>query len=335
MIWERKNRERRSFSLTELLLVVALLLVLASLLSPSLKRAKEQAEMLQCSENMKAIHMASTIYAHDFNYYYPFQFVGPEGGYKNDIRINSAYKREGTGVGFLLYWYDYIRPNAFWCPADDAIEEFGHTSSQNNKFARRQFYEEVPELGTFYWSKKTWQLSGPVEYKWDVVFRGHLEGLEAKGKLNNAGHIFCDSGRRDGRYNPQVTYFRGMPIEYVYKSNPRRIKHTSLYHANTLTDNSDMIYLTSRSKVVKKGTLPGTPVDSVHGGKENPMLGTLTNDGAIAWDEIPLPMGKPYDERFLLQRTSRMEPARGTILPLTKEERVVVGALREGFEVYD
>lgn len=61
----------RGFTLIELLVVIAIISVLAALLLPTLRRAKDSAKTVVCVNNLKQIHLAFTLYAEDNEDYMP------------------------------------------------------------------------------------------------------------------------------------------------------------------------------------------------------------------------------------------------------------------------
>ncbi len=63
--------KRKGFTLIELLVVMAIILILAGLLTPGLFKAKTQAGKVSCANNMKQIGTALELYAGKNNDSYP------------------------------------------------------------------------------------------------------------------------------------------------------------------------------------------------------------------------------------------------------------------------
>jgi prepilin-type N-terminal cleavage/methylation domain-containing protein len=63
--WKSCQRGKRGFTLIELLVVIAIIAILASMLLPSLAKAKEQGRRARCISNLHQIHIATTMYADD------------------------------------------------------------------------------------------------------------------------------------------------------------------------------------------------------------------------------------------------------------------------------
>ncbi|UCD30426.1 MAG: prepilin-type N-terminal cleavage/methylation domain-containing protein [Planctomycetota bacterium] len=69
-----KHQLNRGFTLIEVLVVVAIIALLAAILLPSLRQAREQAKIATCQANCKQIGTLITIYRSEYNGYVPIMF---------------------------------------------------------------------------------------------------------------------------------------------------------------------------------------------------------------------------------------------------------------------
>ncbi len=73
----RKNHNLLAFTLIELLVVIAIIGILAAMLLPALKNAKDIASRAACKNNLKTINTAFNMYFDDYNdYIVPFKIGG-------------------------------------------------------------------------------------------------------------------------------------------------------------------------------------------------------------------------------------------------------------------
>src|SRR5438046_10488261 len=90
----RANKlQDNGFTLIELLVVMAIITILASLLLPSLSRAKEQARMIQCLNNLRQIGISVKLYVDDHHGKFPMTYaIEPATNEKKDTRLTLGGK---------------------------------------------------------------------------------------------------------------------------------------------------------------------------------------------------------------------------------------------------
>ena len=62
-----RDATKKDFTLIELLVVIAIISILAAMMLPALKGAKDQAQAIVCKGNLKQVGLAFMMYANDFN----------------------------------------------------------------------------------------------------------------------------------------------------------------------------------------------------------------------------------------------------------------------------
>jgi len=98
---------RRSFTLIELLIVIAIIAILASLLLPALNKARESAKGTQCASNLKQIGTGLAMYAVDFQFY----------------PAATTTLNDGSVAGKLEQWDFKVRPYLDREPLPTTIDE--------------------------------------------------------------------------------------------------------------------------------------------------------------------------------------------------------------------
>jgi prepilin-type N-terminal cleavage/methylation domain-containing protein len=114
------------FTLIELLVVMAIITILASLLLPSLTRAKEQAQMIQCLNNLRQIGIGVKLYVDDNHGKFPMTYaIEPDTKQLKEARpalggFDPAPEQLPcfpTAKARALY--DYLKPSEVYrCPVD-------------------------------------------------------------------------------------------------------------------------------------------------------------------------------------------------------------------------
>jgi prepilin-type N-terminal cleavage/methylation domain-containing protein len=130
---------KKTFTLIELLIVIAIIAILAGMLLPALKRARETAKMISCKNNMKQIGLLANVYVGDYNGFLP------AGNYNWDMELKEYLNKDINGNTVAPDRTESSpRSGVFLCPSteingiDSSITKFtysyGPTRFYNSSF---------------------------------------------------------------------------------------------------------------------------------------------------------------------------------------------------------
>ena len=115
-----EGRFRRGFTLMEMLLVAAIIMILMTLALPVIVRTKGRGLQLQCLSQLRQIGVGFISYAHDHGDRFPFQVPVKEGG---TLDLVQAANQANDDVFFAFRHFQAIsnelnEPKIFRCPVD-------------------------------------------------------------------------------------------------------------------------------------------------------------------------------------------------------------------------
>ena len=104
---------RSKFTLIELLMIITIIIILASLLLPALKKVRESANAISCLSKLKQIGLAQSGYHSDWNEIYPASYYGASAS----VDSNQPWSRAiGTYLGMKDGTAGYANGGIWSCP---------------------------------------------------------------------------------------------------------------------------------------------------------------------------------------------------------------------------
>lgn len=134
-ISSEEYRFSTGFTIIEIITVIAIIGILASLLLPALSKSKQKALAANCMSNLRNIGQSLEIYVLD-----------------NNMSLPSCAWRPGNNPDNLPYLHDVLSPylngvkEIFQCPADALYYAQEQTSYEWNQFVNGYHYDTQPNF---------------------------------------------------------------------------------------------------------------------------------------------------------------------------------------------
>lgn len=118
-------KRKKRFTLVELLIVIAIIAILASMLMPALRTAMENARRISCAARLKQLGLAAIMYSHDNS-----EYILPA--------YSSYISTQNAGIiwpnNLLSYFNDKIRPGEVYMDKTYKPGETGYLTKRKHPF---------------------------------------------------------------------------------------------------------------------------------------------------------------------------------------------------------
>lgn len=116
---KRRGTLERGFTLVELLVVIGIIALLISILLPSLGRARESANTIKCSSNLRSIGQGFAAYAAENRGYLPAAYENTGWRIANGVQTPTNGVAGYTHWSYFIYGTGSTPAGAFECPSFD------------------------------------------------------------------------------------------------------------------------------------------------------------------------------------------------------------------------
>lgn len=157
-----KNTQNNQFTLTEMLVVIAIIAIIAALLMPGLRNALNVVKDTTCINNHRQLCIGVLSYSGDYNGFLPYSVTSAGSKYARAYTLcagtsnEHSYPNHYTGIG-MLYAMKYTEnARLLWCASEDVPSA---TTCSENNLGLKRFTASVPpniSIETNIWYRCGW-----------------------------------------------------------------------------------------------------------------------------------------------------------------------------------